>query len=143
MNRQKRYGIDGERLKEAIRNTGYSLRDASKEIGYAPNFFSQVCGRRYTSKSVLTALEKHFDISYADIKPLTNTNKRSENNVKQLIPETDEQKYFEVISALNLIGKSIQSQQQQIDEVIDLLIRTNVLMGDLLEVWKPSATKVS
>ena len=65
----------------------------------------------------------------------------AETYVKELIPDTEAKRWFEVLATLSLIEKGLNQQAQQRDEIIDLLIRQNSLLADLLETWKPEMQK--
>lgn len=142
MGKEKRYAIDHDRLKSAIKKTGKSMRKASVEIGCAGNYLAQAGFKGFTTKQTLVALNTQFGISYEEIKPVKNKETQPDRSyIKQLIPETNDERWFDVISEIKMIGIHLNTSTQQYDEIIDLLIRQNALLAELVEMWKPDTSK--
>lgn len=61
--------IDGEKLRNAVKNLSMSAAEASQKLGFSPNYITKICSRGDIRESSLTLLNTIFGIKYDDIKP--------------------------------------------------------------------------
>ena len=61
--------IDGEKLRNAVKNLNMTASEASQKLGFSPNYITKICSRGDIRKSSLTLLNTIFGIKYDDIKP--------------------------------------------------------------------------
>ena len=61
--------IDGDKLRRELEKRNLTQRAASRELGFAGNFISNVARRGSITKSALKSIELAFNIAPADILP--------------------------------------------------------------------------
>ncbi len=102
---------------------------------------------KYTQKEIAEMLE----IGAATVSDIKNNKHKSQLKTpekectddwkKELIPSTEVERWFDLISEVKMIGIHLNTSTQQYDEIIDLLIRQNALLAELVELWKPDTSK--
>lgn len=61
--------IDGEKLRNAVKNLSMSAAEASQKLGFSPNYITKICCRGNVRESSLILLNSILGIKYDDIKP--------------------------------------------------------------------------
>ena len=61
--------IDGDKLRNAIKNLGMFASEASQKLGFSTNYITKTCTRGNIRESSLTLLNTILGIKYDDIKP--------------------------------------------------------------------------
>lgn len=61
--------IDGEKLRNAVKNLDMSASVASQKLGFSTNYITKICSRGNMRESALILLNTILGIKYDDIKP--------------------------------------------------------------------------
>jgi len=61
--------IDGEKLRNAVKNLNMTAADASRQLGFSDHYLTSVCFRGDIRESSLILLDTILGIKYDDIKP--------------------------------------------------------------------------
>ena len=93
--------IDGEKLRNAVKNLSMSAAEASQKLGFSPNYITKICSRGDIRESSLTLLNTILGINYDDIKPdpVVEVNEEPEEEIDEVVVSKFEPIDYDAIEA--------------------------------------------